>query len=298
MNDIKSYLIRASANDGHIRAFAADTRDVVETARKAHELSPIASAALGRTMTAALMMGSMLKNDSDLLTIKLQGSGPMRGITVTADSKGDVKGFVDVPDVILPPTDKGKLDVGGAIGEGVLYVIKDMGLKDPYVGQVDLQTGEIADDLTYYFAASEQTPSAVSLGVLMNKDNTVRRSGGFIIQLMPDISDEVIDRLETKLKSIDSMTNLLDSGMSPEDILNDILGDMDLEILERREVFFRCDCSKARVEKALISVGKDELRSMIDDNEPIEVKCHFCNKAYRFDVDELITLMNNSSEKE
>ncbi|MCR4740137.1 MAG: Hsp33 family molecular chaperone HslO [Lachnospiraceae bacterium] len=294
MKNNKSYIIRASADGGHIRAFAADTRDVTEAARAAHNLSPIASAALGRTMTAALMMGSMLKNDSDLLTIKLKGAGPMKGITVTADSKGHVKGFVEVPDVLLPPNAKGKLDVGGAIGAGELIVIRDMGLKDPYLGQVELQTGEIADDLTYYFAVSEQTPSAVSLGVLMNKDNTVRQSGGFILQLMPDVKDEVIDIVEERLKDLESMTDLLEKGMSPETILERLLGDMDLQILERKEVSFRCDCSREKVEKALISVGKEELDSMIKDNEPVEVKCHFCGKAYRFSIEDLITLKNNS----
>ncbi|MCR5107900.1 MAG: Hsp33 family molecular chaperone HslO [Lachnospiraceae bacterium] len=284
-------MIRATAADGQIRAFAVSARKVSEDARIAHDLSPIGTAALGRTMSAALMMGAMLKNDTDLLTLQIRSEGLMKGITVTADPKGNVKGYVAVPDVMLPPNSLGKLDVGGAVGEGMLSVIKDLGLKDPYVGQVRLQTGEIADDLTYYFAVSEQTPSAVALGVLMNKENTVRQAGGFIIQLMPGISDETIDALEERLRTVESVTSMLDKGMSPEDMIEFLLEGMDPEIIGRDEVRFKCDCSKERVEKALISVGKDELESMIEDNEPVEVKCDFCSKKYSFSVDELKELL-------
>ncbi|MCR4922535.1 MAG: Hsp33 family molecular chaperone HslO [Lachnospiraceae bacterium] len=293
MIDNNDYILRAVAAEGRIRAFAATTRTVTETAREAHRLSPIASAALGRTMTAALMMGAMLKNEDDLLTLSIKGDGPILGITVTADSKGNVKGFVGDPSVLLPPNSKGKLDVGGAVGRGILSVIKDLGLKDPYVGQVALQSGEIADDLTYYFAVSEQTPSAVSLGVLMNKNNTVRQSGGFIIQLMPDIDDETVKKLEERLSRVESVTTMLDKGLSPEDMIELLLSDLDPEILDKSPVCFKCDCSKKRVEKALISVGRDELSAMINDGKDIEVKCDFCEKAYKFSVDDLKRMADN-----
>ena len=288
MND---YIIVATAAKGQIRAYAATTRGVTEAGRRAHDTSPIATAALGRLMTAGAMMGLMLKNEDDLLTLQINGDGPMRGMTVTADQNADVKGFVKVPEVMLPPNALGKLDVGGAIGHGILSVIKDLGLKDPYIGQVELQTGEIADDLTYYYAASEQTPSAVSLGVLMEKDNTVKQSGGFIIQLMPDISDEIVDQLEEKLQNIPSVTTMLDQGMAPEDMLEDILGGFGLEILDKKPTRFFCNCSKERIEKALISVGESELKDMIAEGKPIEVKCQFCNKAYHFKPEELEGLL-------
>lgn len=284
MND---YLVRATAANGQIRAFAAYTRQMVEDARCAHETSPVATAALGRLLTASCIMGSMMKSDSDLLTINVRGDGPIKGLTVTADNKGNAKGYAMVPDVMLPANEIGKLDVGGAVGNGFLNVIKDIGLKDPYVGQVELVSGEIAEDLTYYYAASEQTPSSVALGVLMNKDNTVAQAGGFIIQLMPGCQDEIIDKLEAKLSSISSVTSMLSEGKSPEDILDVLLGDMDLDILDNMPVQFYCNCSKERVEKALISIGKKEIASMIEDGETVELKCHFCNKAYHFSVDEL-----------
>ena len=280
-------IIRATAGGGKIRAFAAYTREMVETARQAHNTSPVITAALGRLLTAGAMMGVTLKSEDDLLTLQIHGSGPAKGLTVTADAKANVKGYAIVPDVVLPANDKGKLDVSGALGIGVLSVIKDMGLKDPYVGQVELKTGEIAEDLTYYFAVSEQVPSAVGLGVLMNRDNTVKQAGGFIIQLMPFADDAIIDKLEETIANMPSVTTLLDEGKSPEDILEYLLGDFGLEILEEYPTQFTCNCDKKRVEKALIAVGKKELKNMIDDNEPIEVKCHFCNKGYTFEVDEL-----------
>lgn len=284
-------IIRAIAANGQIRAFAATTRETVEAARSAHNTSPVITAALGRLLTAGAMMGVTLKSEDDLLTLQIHGSGPVKGLTVTADSKANVKGYALVPDVYLPANDKGKLDVAGALGIGVLSVIKDMGLKDPYVGQVELKTGEIAEDLTYYFAVSEQVPSAVGLGVLMNKDNTVKQAGGFIIQLMPFAEDAVIDKLEATINEMPSVTTLLDAGKSPEDILEYLLGDFGLEILEEYPTKFYCNCDKSRVEKALIAVGKKELKSMIRDNKPIEVKCHFCNKGYNFEVEELEDLL-------
>ena len=284
---MSDYIVRATAADGSIRAFCATTRDLTEYARKCHNTSPVVTAALGRTLTAGAIMGSMQKGEDDLLTIQLRGSGPMKGITVTADSKANVKGYPLVSDVIIPANSKGKLDVSGAIGVGVLSVIKDMGLKDPYVGQVELISGEIAEDLAYYFTSSEQVPSAVSLGVLMNKDNTVKQAGGLIIQALPGASDEQIADLETKLAAIPSMTQMLDDGRSPESILEDILGEWDLQILDTIPTKFLCNCDRERVEKVVISLGREELKKMIDEGEPVELKCHFCNKAYEFSQDEL-----------
>lgn len=284
---MKDYIVRATAGGGQIRAFAAYTKEVVETARKAHNTSPVITAALGRLLSAAAMMGVTLKGEDDLLTLKINGSGPAKGLVVTADPKGNVKGYALVPDVILPPNAAGKLDVSGALGIGILSVIKDMGLKDPYVGQVELKTGEIAEDLTYYFAASEQVPSAVGLGVLMNKDNTVRQAGGFIVQLMPYAQEELIAALEKKLSGMPSVTTLLDEGKTPEDLIEYLLGDLEPEILETYPTAFSCNCEKKRVEKALIAVGKKELDEMIDEGKPIEVKCQFCGKAYSFTKEEL-----------
>ena len=294
MND---YMIRATAADGQIRAFAATTKEMVETAKNAHNTSPIATAALGRLMTAAAMMGSDLKGEGELLTLRIEGDGPIGGLLVTADGKGDVKGYAFNPDVMLPPNAQGKLDVGGSLGLGVLSVIKDIGLKEPYVGQTQLITGEIAEDLTYYFATSEQVPSSVALGVLMNKDNTVRQAGGFIIQLLPGASDEIIDRLEAKLSGISSITAPLDAGKTPEEILTDILGEFGLEILKKMPVQFHCDCERSRVEKAIISIGRKEIQDMIDEGKEIEVNCQFCNKHYKFSVDELGEMLKKATRE-
>ena len=289
----KDHIIRATAADGSIRAFCAYTRNVVESARAAHKTSPVVTAALGRLLTAGAMMGTMMKGDDDILTLQIRGSGPVRGLTVTADSRANVKGYAIVPDVIIPAKPAGekgavrKLDVSGAIGDGVLSVIKDMGLKDPYIGQVALQTGEISEDLTYYFAASEQVPSSVGLGVLMNRDNTVRQAGGFIIQLMPFTEESVITKLENRLTQMPPVTTLLDEGRSAGELLDFILGDMQLEINDTIPTRFYCNCDKSRVEKALISIGKKELDDIIRDGKDIELKCHFCGKAYNFTVDEV-----------
>lgn len=284
---MEDYIVRATAAEGQIRAFAITSKNLVEVAREDHGTSPVITAALGRLLSAAAMMGTMMKGEKDLLTIQIQCGGPAQGLTVTADAAGNVKGFPKVPVVELPLNAKGKLDVGGALGLGVLSVIKDMGLKEPYVGQIALQTGEIAEDLTYYFATSEQVPSAVGLGVLVEKDSSVRQAGGFIIQLMPFTPDEVVDRLEKKITEIDSVTQMLDRGLTPEQILEEILGDFGLEITDTTETRFHCDCSKERVSRALSTLSKKDLDSIIADGESIEVKCQFCNKAYEFTVDEL-----------
>lgn len=284
MND---YIIRATAANDQIRAFAAVTTEMVETAREHHNTSPVATAALGRLLTAGAMMGSMMKGEKDVLTLQIKAGGPLQGITVTADSQGNVKGYVGNPDVCIPANSKGKLDVAGAVGPGFLTVIKDMGLKEPYSGQVMLQTCEIAEDLTYYFATSEQVPSAVGLGVLMNKNNTVRQAGGFIVQLMPFAEEEVISRLEQIVQKINSVTNLLEEGHTPESLLEKVLEGFDVQINEKMDTRFRCNCSKERVAKALISIGRKELNEMIQEGKPIEMNCHFCNTNYNFTVEEL-----------
>lgn len=289
------YIVRATAAEGQIRAFAATTKDLVEAARSAHNTSPVATAALGRLLTAGAMMGSMMKGDDDLLTLRMEGDGPIGGLLVTADSRGNVKGYAFHPDVMLPPNDKGKLDVGGALGIGVLSVIRDIGLKEPYVGQTILVSGEIAEDLTYYYATSEQVPSSVALGVLMNKENTVRQAGGFIIQLLPGATDEMIDRLEKRLGEIAPITALLDAGKTPEEILNDLLGDFGLELLETMPARFHCDCEKSRVARAIISIGKKEINDMIEEGKPIEVSCHFCNRIYTFTVKELEEMLERAT---
>lgn len=290
MND---YIVRATAGNGQVRAFAATTRNLVEEARVRHNTSPVATAALGRLLTAGAMMGSMMKNDSDVLTLQIKGDGPIGGLTVTADVNGNVKGYVENPDVMLPPKN-GKLDVGGALGIGLLNVIKDMGLKEPYVGQTILVTSEIAEDLTYYFANSEQVPSSVGLGVLMNKDNTVHSAGGFIVQVMPFVTDEVVSRLEENIKKISSVSRMLDDGHTPEEMLEKVLEGLDPEFNDTIPAKFYCNCSHERIEKAIISIGKKDIQEMIDDGEEVEVKCHFCNTAYKFSVEELKDILKRA----
>ena len=290
---MKDYIVRATAANGQVRAFAAITRETVEEARQHHGTSPVATAALGRLLTAGTMMGSMMKNETDMLTLQVRGDGPIGGITVTADSKGDVKGYVENPDVMLPPKN-GKLDVGGAVGIGLLQVIKDMGLKEPYSGQTILVSSEIAEDLTYYFANSEQVPSSVGLGVLMEKDNTVKTAGGFIIQMMPFAEDATISQIEENLKHVTSVTELLDKGYTPEQLLEELLGIVGLEITDTMPTRFYCNCSKERVEQAVASVGKKDIQEMINDGKPIEVKCHFCNTAYHYSVEELKNILKRS----
>ena len=287
---MSDYIVRATAADDAIRAFAITSKEMVEEAKNHHNTSPVVTAALGRMLSAAAMMGVMMKGEDDMLTLQIQGSGPMKGITVTADAKGNVKGFPNVADVMLPPNKDGKLDVGGAIDLGILRVIKDMGLKEPYVGTVPLQTGEIAEDLTYYFATSEQVPSSVGLGVLMNKDNTVAQAGGFIIQLMPFTSDEVIDKLESNIKDLPSVTAMLSEGKTPEEILETVLDGFEITIHDTIETGVHCDCSAERAERSLCSLGEEDVKDIIAEGKPIEVKCQFCNKAYNYTVEELVEL--------
>ncbi|MCP1101300.1 molecular chaperone Hsp33 [Aequitasia blattaphilus] len=292
---MKDYMIRGTAANGEIRIFGAYTKSTVEEARERHDLSPVACAALGRLLTGGAMMGLMMKNPSDVLTLQVHGDGPIGGITVTANAKGDVKGYVNHPHVMLPPNSKGKLDVAGAVGIGLLSVTKDMGLKEPYSGQTILVTSEIAEDLTYYFANSEQVPSSVGLGVLMNKDNTVNCAGGFIIQLMPFASEETITALEENLKGFDSVTQYLEKGYTPEMLVQEVLGNIEMEVQESVPVQFYCNCSKENVEEVVASVGRKEIEEMIEEGETIEVKCHFCNSAYHYTVEDLERILERSN---
>ncbi|MGN1314862.1 MAG: Hsp33 family molecular chaperone HslO [Lachnospiraceae bacterium] len=289
------YCVRATAGNAQLRAFAVKSKDMVETAREAHNTSPVVTAALGRLLSAGAMMGMMLKGDKDILTLQVTGDGPIGGLTVTADSKGCVKGYANNPAVLVGANEQGKLDVAKAVGSGILRVIKDMGLKEPYVGQTALQTGELGEDLTYYFAASEQVASSVGLGVLLDKEtNTVKQAGGFILQLMPFAQEEIIAKLEENLAGIDSVTALFEAGNSPEQILELLLKGLDMEITEKRPVEFRCSCDKQRVEKALISIGKKELAELISEGKEIELNCHFCNTNYLFSVEELKALLKKA----
>ena len=283
---MKDYIIRATAANDSVRAFAISGTNMVEEARVMHETSPIVTAALGRMLMAGAMMGVTLKSEKDVMTLQIQGEGALKGITVTSYSDGFVKGFPNENIVILPPKN-GKLDVGGAIYPGFLRVIKDMGLKEPYVGTVDLQTGEIAEDLTYYFAVSEQIPSSVGLGVLVNKDCTVNCAGGFIIQVMPMCPDNVLDKIEENLKSLPSVTDMMSEGATPENMLERIFDGLDVDIKDKTETGFRCDCSKSRVERSLASLNKQDKEEIIKEGKPVEVRCQFCNKKYEFSIDDI-----------
>ena len=286
------YLVRGTAANDFVRAFAVTTRGVTEKARERHNLSPVASATLGRTLAAALMMGADMKNEKDVLTIQFLCDGPIGGITATSNSRGEVKGFVENPSVILPPNEFGKLDVGRAVGKGTLHILKDIGLKEPYAGEVDIRNGEIAEDLTYYFAVSEQVPSVVSLGVLTDRDDYhILCSGGYIIQLMPDCPEEIISNLERACISAPPVTTMLRDGGTPESILNSLLGPMNFRVMETMPVAFRCDCSRQRVEKALIAMGRGEIRSLIAEGKPVTLNCHFCNTDYTFTTEELIDVL-------
>ena len=291
------YIVRATAANAQIRAFAANTKEMVEEARRIHNTSPVVTAALGRLLTGGAMMGAMQKGEEDLLTLQVSGDGPLKGMTVTADARGSVKGYAIEPQVMLPPSKAGKLDVGGAVGKGSLRVIKDMGLKEPYVGQTVLQTGEIAEDLTYYFATSEQVPSSVGLGVLMEKDNTVKQAGGFILQLMPFAEEEVIAKLEQNLSDFTSVTRVLDEGKTPEEMLGLLLSGLELEITDTRPAAFCCNCSRERVERAIISIGRKEIREMIEAQQPLSVTCHFCNREYSFSPAQLKELLGRCGKE-
>ena len=288
---MKDYILRATFANDSGRIFVADTRETVNQAFEYHKTSPVMTAALGRTLTGAAIMGSMLKSDDDLLTVTIKGDGPGAGLAVTANNKVQVKGYTYNPVVDIPLKQNGKLDVAGALGFGTMTIIKDLGLKEPYVGQIPLVSGEIAEDLTYYFAKSEQVPSAVSLGVLVDRDYTVKQSGGFIIQLLPSADEEVISKLEEKMKTIKSVTQMLEEGMDCEQILNETVGDMEPKILDRIPVEYYCNCDRERVEKALISVGRKELEDILATDKQATLHCHFCNKDYHFSEEDIKNIL-------
>ncbi len=290
---MKDYIIRATDKKKQIRAFAAVTTNLVEEGRKIHDTSPVVSAAMGRLMTAAGMMGYMLKGEKDIITLQIKGDGPLRGIVVTADNKGNVKGYPYNPSVDLPLNSIGKLDVKRAIGNGYLTVIKDLGLKEPYIGQTKLVSGEIAEDLTFYFYNSEQIPSAVALGVLVDRDWSIKKAGGFIIQLMPEADEETISKLENNLKKISSITSLLEEGKLAEDILEMLLGE--IEILDKLPVNYNCNCTREKIRKALISIGLKDLKEMLEEDKGGEVKCFFCNSSYVFNEDDLKEIIQELS---
>lgn len=288
------YIVRATAANHQIRAFAISSTNTIEEARQRHNTSPIATVALGRLMSAGAMMGAMMKGDDDIITIQIKGDGPIGGLTVTADAKANVKGYVNHPEVMLPLNSAGQLDVEKALGIGVLSVIKDIGLKEPYVGDTILVTSDVTQDITYYFATSEQVPTSVGLSVIMSKDNTVKSAGGFIIQLLPDASEEIISALEKKIKEVKNVTTMLEHGYTPEQMLEELLGEFGLDILDKIPTQFYCNCSKERMSRALISIGRKELSSLIEEGRTIEVNCHFCGSHYNFDVEELKELLHKA----
>ncbi|WP_313567677.1 Hsp33 family molecular chaperone HslO [Acetoanaerobium noterae] len=286
-----SYILRGTSKNHGIRIFAADTTSMVEEARRIHNTSPVASAALGRAITASSIMGIMMKGDNDKLTLSINGKGPLGTIVCVADSKGTVKGYVSNPLVDIPNRADGKLDVGSAVGiNGLVTIIKDMGMKEPYTGQYPLVNGEIAEDLTAYYAYSEQQPSAIALGVLVDVDYSIKAAGGFIVQLMPEAEEKDIDILEKNLSQITSVSHLIDEGKTPEDLINLVLKDLEPMIYEKIPVQYKCDCSRERIEKALISIGKKDLDEIIKEDKLAEISCHFCNTVYHFNEAELIDL--------
>ncbi len=284
---MSDYIVRATAAGETVRAFAIRSTELTAEAREIHHTYPVVTAALGRLLSAGAMMGSMMKGENDKLTLQMKGDGPIVQMTVTADSHGNVKGFAANPTVDIPLKRAGKLDVGGAVGKGLLTVIMDLGLKEPYNGQVEIQTGEIGDDLAYYYTVSEQTPSVVGLGVMVDTDSSVKHAGGFILQVMPDASEETIEALEAKVTAADPVTTMMDRGMGPEEILEYYLEDLDLKITEKMPVRYYCGCSKEKVAEALATISTEDLQEMINDGEEIEVKCYFCNSAYKFSTAEL-----------
>jgi len=295
---MSDYIIRAAADDGSVRAFACITTDTVNEAFRHHNTSPVATAALGRVLTAASMMGAMLKGENDTVSIQLTGGGPLGRVLAVSDSKSRVRGYVDNPMVDMPLNANGKLDVGRAVGlDGFLTVINDIGMKEPYIGKIPLVTGEVGDDLTKYFAVSEQVPSAVGLGVLVDKDYSVKTSGGFIIQVMPEATEEDIQKLETNLEAVKSVTALLSEGKTPEDILKLLLFGFEYHITDNTETCYKCNCSRERVERALISIGAEELNKIIEEDGESELSCHFCSKKYHFDREELQRLCEEAGSK-
>lgn len=291
--DNKDYIVRASLANDSVRAFAISSTHLVAEARERHRTLPVVTAALGRLLSAGAIMGSMMKGDKDIVTISLKGDGPAGYITVTADSHGHVKGFPGNPNVDIPRKYAGKLDVGTAVGRGLLTVSYNLGLKEPYSGQVEIQTGEVAEDLAYYFTVSEQLPSAVGLGVMVDTDSSVKHAGGFIVQLLPDAPEDVIELLEKKLANLEPVTTMMEQGMTPEEMLLHIFEGVDIEFTERHDVKFYCDCSKEKVKRALAAISDKDLQDIVNDDEDIEVKCFFCNTAYKFSIADIKDILSS-----
>lgn len=291
---MKDYIIRATAEEGTVRAVAAATTNLVRDAQVIHNLSPVASAALGRTMTAAALMSTFLKGSKDTVTIQIKGDGPLGGIVVVSDSSSNIRGYVNNPQLYLPLNENGKLDVATAVGRnGYLNVIKDLGLKEPYIGFVDLLSGEIAEDIAYYYAFSEQVPSVVALGVYLDKNETVLNSGGFMIQLMPGAGEDVISRIEEKTAALPPVTSLLNDGKTPEDILGMIFDENSLKIGEKTECKYQCNCSRERMERNIMSLGREEIQSMVDEMHGAQAQCHFCNTKYQFSEEDLLSMIRD-----
>ena len=287
-------LIRCITSDGAVMATAVDTTDIINRAEQIHTTSAVVTAALGRLLTAASMMGNMLKGKDDSITLRISADGPTGSVIAVSDSTGNVRGYVQNPVVEIPLNEKGKLDVSGAVGKnGTLFVLKDLGMKEPYNGQVPLVSGEIAEDITAYYAISEQIPTVCALGVLVDTDLSVKAAGGYIIQLLPGADDETCDKLEKAIEKMQSVTTLLNSGKTPKEIITDALSDFEVEVLYEQEIEYRCNCSKERVEKALISIGKEDLRKIAEEEERTEVDCHFCEKKYTFTKEDILKLANN-----
>ena len=288
------YLVRAIDKDGFVKISAVTTKNLVEKARITHNLSKTATAALGRTLSIGAIMGEWLKNEEDSITLNIKGDGEIGRIVVVGKNDGTVKGYVDNPSADLPARQSdGKIDVGGIVGKGTLTVVTDMGLKEPYVGKTNLVNGEIAEDFANYFYKSEQIPTVVSLGVLVDVDYTVKQAGGFVLQLMPGAGEEVISKIEENLKYLPSCTTMLNNGLNPKDIINKVLNGFELKFLEDKTLSYKCSCSKDKVESALISLGKNEIKDIIKEDKKAEVKCYFCNKVYNFSEEELKEMLNN-----
>ncbi|OCA91586.1 Hsp33 family molecular chaperone HslO [Pseudobacillus wudalianchiensis] len=292
---MKDYLVKALAFDGQVRAYAVDTTETINEAQRRHYTWPTASAAMGRAMTAGVMMGAMLKGE-EKITIKIEGGGPIGAILVDANSKGKVRGYVTNPQTHFDLNEHGKLDVRRAVGtNGLLTVVKDLGLREHFSGQTPIVSGELGEDFTYYFVASEQVPSAVGVGVLVNPDNSILAAGGFIVQIMPGAEEEVISLIEEKVSNMTPISKLIERGMSPEEILYYVLGKENVKILDQMPVSFECTCSKERFGNAIVSLGKEEIQEMIDEDGQAEAQCHFCNEKYIFTRDELEELREAAS---
>ncbi len=290
-------IVRTISRDGGVVCSAIDSTDIAAEAERIHKTSATVTAALGRLLTAGSLMGSMLKKKEESITLRLSGGGPAGLLLVVSDGEGNVRGTVDNPVVEIPLNSYGKLDVAGAVGrEGTLSVVKDLGLKDPYVGQVPIVSGEIAEDITHYYAVSEQIPTVCALGVLVNPELTVRAAGGFLVQLLPGATEEEITRLEENVKELPAISKMIDSGMTPEEIAKKVLAGFEPEVLDRFEVGYRCDCSRRRVERALISIGREDLEKLAEEQEETEVCCHFCDKKYRFTAGDLKALLASAQK--